>query len=62
VHLGATLANENISCKNALACQACGSCNPWCEYKLENGVDFDSYAIYQYEYARDYAGCLEWDL
>lgn len=34
----------------------------WCEYKKKCGIDFGDYAKSQYEYARKFSRCAEWNM
>ena len=55
--------SEKIMCQIYSYIAICGLLwSNWCEYKKKCGIDFGDYAKSQYEYARKFSRCAEWNM
>ena len=55
--------SEKIMCQIYSYIAICGLLwSNWCEYKKKCGIDFGDYAKSQYEYARKFSRCMEWNM
>ena len=55
--------SEKIMCQIYSYIAICGLLwSNWCEYKKKCGIDFGDYAKSQYEYARKFSRCTEWNM
>lgn len=55
--------SEKIMCRIYSYIAICGLLwSNWCEYKKKCGIDFGDYAKSQYEYARKFSRCTEWNM